>query len=131
MLGKLVRMVVGSRNDRIVNKKKKIVKRINALEPEMKALSDEALSAKTQEFRDRLAAGETLDSLLPEAFATVRELGRRWRAKEFTSVELTEFFLRRLETLGPKYNAYATLTREHALRLSTQCEVKLKVTGDK
>ena len=77
MLGNLVKMVVGSRNDRIVNKKKKIVKRINALEPEMKALSDEALSAKTQEFRDRLAAGETLDSLLPEAFATVREAS--WR----------------------------------------------------
>ncbi len=77
MLGNLVKMVVGSRNDRIVNKKKKIVKRINALEAEIKALSDEALSAKTQEFRDRLAAGETLDSLLPEAFATVREAS--WR----------------------------------------------------
>ena len=77
MLGNLVKMVVGSRNDRIVNKKKKIVKRINALESEIKALSDEALSAKTQEFRDRLAAGETLDSLLPEAFATVREAS--WR----------------------------------------------------
>ena len=77
MLGNLVKMVVGSRNDRIVNKKKKIVKRINALEPEIKALSDEALSAKTQEFRDRLAGGETLDSLLPEAFATVREASRR------------------------------------------------------
>ena len=77
MLGNLVKMVVGSRNDRIVNKKKKIVKRINALEPEIQALSDEALSAKTQEFRDRLAAGETLDSLLPEAFATVREASRR------------------------------------------------------
>ena len=77
MLGNLVKMVVGSRNDRIVNKKKKIVKRINALEPEIQALSDEALSAKTQEFRDRLAGGETLDSLLPEAFATVREASRR------------------------------------------------------
>ena len=77
MLGNLVKMVVGSRNDRIVNKKKKIVKRINALEPEIKALSDEALRAKTQEFRDRLAKGETLDSLLPEAFATVREAS--WR----------------------------------------------------
>ena len=77
MLGNLVKMVVGSRNDRIVNKKKKIVKRINALEPEIQALSDEALSGKTQEFRDRLAGGETLDSLLPEAFATVREASRR------------------------------------------------------
>ncbi|SMF95831.1 preprotein translocase subunit SecA [Methylomagnum ishizawai] len=77
MLGKLVKSIVGSRNDRIVRKKTKIVKRINALEPEFQQLSDAALSAKTQEFRERLARGETLDSLLPEAFATVREAS--WR----------------------------------------------------
>ena len=77
MLGKIVKWVVGSRNDRIVNKKRRIVKRINALEEEFKALSDEALQAKTQHFRDRLAQGETLENLLPEAFATVREAS--WR----------------------------------------------------
>ena len=50
---------------------------INALEPAMADLSDEALKAKTQEFRDRLAAGETIDQILPEAFAAVREAGKR------------------------------------------------------
>jgi preprotein translocase subunit SecA len=77
MLGKLVKKIVGSRNDRIVAKKRKIVKRINALEPQFRNLSDAALSAKTQEFRERLDKGETLDALLPEAFATVREASRR------------------------------------------------------
>ena len=77
MLGKLVKMVVGSRNDRIVRKKSKIVKRINALEPQIQALSDAELRGKTQEFRDRLGRGDTLDSILPEAFATVREASFR------------------------------------------------------
>jgi preprotein translocase subunit SecA len=77
MLGKLVKKIVGSRNDRIVTKKRKIVKRINALEPQFRNLSDAALSAKTQEFRERLDQGETLDALLPEAFAAVREASRR------------------------------------------------------
>ena len=77
MLGKLVKLVVGSRNDRLVSKKKKLVKKINALASEFENLSDEALKAKTQEFRDRLAQGETLDSLIPEAFAAVREASSR------------------------------------------------------
>lgn len=77
MLGKLVRLVVGSRNDRLVNKKRKLVKKINALASEYEKLSDEALKAKTQEFRDRLAQDEKLDSLIPEAFATVREASTR------------------------------------------------------
>jgi preprotein translocase subunit SecA len=77
MLGKLVRLVVGSRNDRLVNKKRKLVKKINALASEYEKLSDEALKAKTQEFRDRLAQGEKLDNLIPEAFATVREASTR------------------------------------------------------
>jgi len=77
MLGKLVRLVVGSRNDRLIKKKRKLVKKINALAPEYEKLSDEALKAKTQEFRDRLAQGEKLDNLIPEAFATVREASTR------------------------------------------------------
>jgi len=77
MLGKLVRIVVGSRNDRLINKKKKIVKKVNALASEYEKLSDAALQAKTQEFRDRLAGGEKLDNLVPEAFATVREASAR------------------------------------------------------
>ncbi|TAN70292.1 MAG: preprotein translocase subunit SecA [Methylobacter sp.] len=77
MLGKLVRFVIGSRNDRLIKKKKSLVKKINALASEYEKLSDDALKAKTQEFRDRLAQGEKLDNLLPEAFATVREASTR------------------------------------------------------
>jgi preprotein translocase subunit SecA len=77
MLGKLVKLVVGSRNDRLIKKKKKQVKKINALALEYEQLSDDALQAKTQEFRDRLGEGEKLDNLIPEAFAAVREASSR------------------------------------------------------
>jgi preprotein translocase subunit SecA len=77
MLGKLVRFVIGTRNDRIIKKKRKLVKKINALDSEYQKLSDGELKAKTQEFRDRLAKGEKLDNLIPEAFATVREASKR------------------------------------------------------
>jgi preprotein translocase subunit SecA len=77
MLGKLVKLVVGSRNDRLIKKKKKQVKKINALALEYEQLSDDALQAKTQEFRDRLTEGEKLDNLIPEAFAAVREASSR------------------------------------------------------
>lgn len=77
MLGKLVRFAVGSRNDRLISKKRKLVKKINALATDYEKLSDEELRAKTQAFRDRLAAGEKLDDLAPEAFAAVREASTR------------------------------------------------------
>ena len=77
MVAKLLRKVFGSRNDRQVKKYQKIVNQINALEPEFEALSDEALGAKTIEFRERVEQGASLDQLLPEAFAAVREAGRR------------------------------------------------------
>jgi len=77
MLGKLVKKVVGSRNDRIIRQKRRVAEKINSLEPQFKALSDAELRAKTDEFRNRLEQGETLNDLLPEAFATVREAGRR------------------------------------------------------
>jgi preprotein translocase subunit SecA len=77
MLGKLVKFVVGSRNDRLVKKKKKLVKKINALASEYEKLSDDALRAKTQAFRERLASGDKLDHLIPEAFAAVREASSR------------------------------------------------------
>ncbi|MGR9114187.1 MAG: preprotein translocase subunit SecA [Gammaproteobacteria bacterium] len=77
MLGKLVKFVIGSRNDRLVKKKRKLVKKINALASEFEKLSDAELKAKTQEFRERLNQGEKLESLIPEAFATVREASTR------------------------------------------------------
>jgi len=69
--------IFGSRNDRLLKQYRKVVDRINALESSLEGLSDEALKAKTAEFRQRLTAGETLDALLPEAFAVVREGSKR------------------------------------------------------
>lgn len=77
MLGSVARKLFGSRNDRLIKGYKKNVNTINALEEEYKALSDEQLQGKTQEFRQRLNDGSTLDDLLPEAFATVREASQR------------------------------------------------------
>ena len=67
----------GSANDRYLKKFNKTIAAINALEPEMEALSDEALKAKTAEFKERYTKGETLDDLLVEAFAVVREASKR------------------------------------------------------
>ena len=67
----------GSRNDRLLKQYRKTVARINAMEPEYEKLSDEQLKAKTQEFKERVAKGEALDSILPEAFAVVREGSKR------------------------------------------------------
>jgi preprotein translocase subunit SecA len=77
MLASLARAVFGSANDRSLKGYQRRVPQINALEPKMQALSDEALAAKTAAFRERLASGASLDELLPEAFATVREAARR------------------------------------------------------
>ncbi|RXJ72474.1 preprotein translocase subunit SecA [Veronia nyctiphanis] len=77
MLSKLLTKVIGSRNERTLRRLRKVVKEINALEPQFEALSDQELKAKTVEFRERIEQGEQLDSLLPEAFATVREASKR------------------------------------------------------
>jgi preprotein translocase subunit SecA len=69
--------IFGSRNDRLLKQYRAVVARINALEPQFESLSDDALRAKTQEFKDRVAKGESLDALLPEAFAVVREGSKR------------------------------------------------------
>ncbi|GAA0215610.1 preprotein translocase subunit SecA [Castellaniella daejeonensis] len=73
----LLKKIIGSRNDRLLKQYRKQVAQINALEPSMQALSDDALKAKTDEFRQQIAAGKSLNSLLPEAFAVVREASRR------------------------------------------------------
>ena len=77
MLSTLFKKLFGSRNDRLVKQYAQKVKQINALEPAMQALSDEALRAKTEEFKQRFQQGESLENLLPEAFAVVREGGVR------------------------------------------------------
>mgnify|MGYP003667418624 CR=1 FL=1 len=77
MLSKALKNVFGTRNSRQLKRLGKVVKQINALGDEIKALDDEQLAAKTDEFKARLAKGETLDDILPEAFAVVREAGER------------------------------------------------------
>jgi len=77
MLNSILTKLIGSKNERELKKLVPLVDLINKREPEMKALSDSQLSAKTAEFRDRVARGESLQDLLPEAFAVCREAGRR------------------------------------------------------
>jgi preprotein translocase subunit SecA len=77
MISGLLKSVFGSRNDRLVKQYRKTVTHINALEPKYEALSDEELRAQTQAFRERVAAGESLEKLLPEAFAVCREASKR------------------------------------------------------
>ena len=80
--------IFGSRNDRLIKQYRRKVAAINKLEPEMKALSDDQLKAKTAEFRQRLAEGASLDSLLPEAFAVVREASFRVLGMRHFDVQL-------------------------------------------
>ncbi|MER2519676.1 MAG: preprotein translocase subunit SecA [Bdellovibrionales bacterium] len=77
MITALARKVFGSHNDRMLHAQDALVAKINALEPATEKLSDEDLKARTEQFRARIANGESLDNLLPEAFATVREAARR------------------------------------------------------
>ncbi|MFN4119629.1 preprotein translocase subunit SecA [Acidovorax sp.] len=78
----------GSRNDRLLKQYRKTVNRINAMEPDFEKLSDEQLKAKTQEFKDRVAKGESLDGILPEAFAVVREGSKRIMKMRHFDVQL-------------------------------------------
>ncbi|WP_343292741.1 preprotein translocase subunit SecA [Vandammella animalimorsus] len=78
----------GSRNDRLLKQYRKTVNRINAMEPELEKLSDEELAGKTAQFKQRLAAGEGLDALLPEAFAVVREASKRVMKMRHFDVQL-------------------------------------------
>ncbi|MFV0626374.1 MAG: preprotein translocase subunit SecA [Alphaproteobacteria bacterium] len=88
MLGKIAKAVFGSANDRFVKKQYKIVEIINSLEPEFEKLNDSQLKDKTEEFRKRLKEGETLDDILPEAFANVREAAKRTLGQRHYDVQL-------------------------------------------
>ncbi len=80
--------IFGSRNDRLLKQFRRTVERINALEPQLEQLSDEQLRAKTDEFRGRVAGGEAIDDLLPEAFAVVREASKRVMKMRHFDVQL-------------------------------------------
>lgn len=88
MISGLLKKIFGSRNDRLVRQYSQTVRKINALEPEISALSDEELRGKTAEFKQRVANGEALDMLLPEAFAVVREAGKRVHGMRHFDVQL-------------------------------------------
>jgi preprotein translocase subunit SecA len=88
MINKLLTRVFGSRNERLLRQLDRIVAKVNALEPEMRKLSDEALKAKTPELQQRIAAGETLDKVLPEAFAVCREASQRVLGMRHYDVQL-------------------------------------------
>ncbi|MFC3148984.1 preprotein translocase subunit SecA [Piscinibacterium candidicorallinum] len=88
MLQKFLTSIFGSRNERLLKQYRGVVAKINALEPAMKALTDEQLQAKTAEFKERLAQGATLDSLLVEAFAVVREASVRVMGMRHFDVQL-------------------------------------------
>ena len=88
MFAPLVRKLLGSKNDRELKRMGKVVVAINAQEEGLNALSDEQLKAKTGEFKQRLADGATLDQLLPEAFAVVREAGKRVMGMRHFDVQL-------------------------------------------
>jgi preprotein translocase subunit SecA len=88
MILQLISKVFGTANNRKIQKLKPIVKKINSLEPQMAALSDQQLSEKTTEFKARLGKGETLDQILPEAFAVVRETSKRILGQRHYDVQL-------------------------------------------
>jgi preprotein translocase subunit SecA len=88
MISNILTRIFGSRNERLLKEYRAAVREINALEPAMAALDDAALRAKTDEFKGRLAAGTSLDDLLPEAFAVVREAGKRTLGMRHFDVQL-------------------------------------------
>ena len=88
MLNALFTKIFGSRNDRVVKKMGRVVDQVGAFEEALKALSDDALKAKTTEFRERFKGGEALDDLLPEAFAVVREASVRALGMRHYDVQL-------------------------------------------
>ena len=88
MFASLIRKIFGSRNDRQLKRMRKLVESINGLEETISALDDHELKAKTQAFRESYKEGESLDNLLPEAFAVVREASRRVMGMRHFDVQL-------------------------------------------
>ncbi len=88
MISKFLKLIFGSKNERELKRMRKIVKQINALAEETAALTDEQLRARTDEFKRRLSTGETVDQILAEAFAVVREAGERTVGMRHFDVQL-------------------------------------------
>lgn len=88
MASNFLTQIFGSRNDRLLKTFRKSIERINAMEAQLEKLNDEQLRAKTREFIDRVSKGETLDAILPEAFAVVREGSKRVMKMRHFDVQL-------------------------------------------
>jgi preprotein translocase subunit SecA len=88
MANNILTKIFGSRNDRLLKQYRRVVEKINALEPQLEQLTDDQLRARKDEFRERLGKGETLDDILPEAFATVREASKRVMKMRHFDVQL-------------------------------------------
>lgn len=88
MIGTLIKKIVGSKNERELKRIRPIIQQINALEPEIRPLTDDQLRAKTSEFKERIDRGESLEEILPEAFAVVREAARRTLGERHYDVQL-------------------------------------------
>ncbi|MCP3678521.1 MAG: preprotein translocase subunit SecA, partial [Deltaproteobacteria bacterium] len=88
MFGPILKKVFGSKNEREVKRMEPLVESINAMESEMEALSDDELSGLTPKFQERISGGESLDAILPEAFAAVREVSKRRLAMRHFDVQL-------------------------------------------
>ncbi|MGZ3612949.1 MAG: hypothetical protein ACXU9X_03575, partial [Thermodesulfobacteriota bacterium] len=73
MIGSLIKKIVGSKNERELRRIQPLIERINAIEPKVSPLSDDQLRAKTSEFKERIERGESIEEILPDAFAVVRE----------------------------------------------------------
>ena len=110
MLSNVLTQIFGSRNQRLLKTYDKFVQRANALEPAMQAASDDELRAKTVELRQRHQNGESLDQLLPDAFAAVREASRRTLGlRHFDVDDITELALR---VIGDADGGYVTVVVE-------------------
>src|SRR5579862_3276934 len=88
MISNILTKIFGSRNERLIKQYAQVVRQINELEPNMVALSDAELKGKTATLKERIAAGEGLDAVLPEAFAVVREAGKRTLQMRHFDVQL-------------------------------------------
>ena len=88
MFGELIKKIVGSKNDRELKRIRPLVDQINQLEQQVSPLSDDQLRAKTSEFKERIEKGESLDQILPEAFAVVREAAKRVLGERHYDVQL-------------------------------------------
>lgn len=88
MLSTLIKKTIGTKNERELKRMRRLVDKVNALEAQMEALDDNALAQKTQEFKQRHQNGESLDALLPEAFAVCREASKRVNGMRHYDVQL-------------------------------------------